>query len=272
AQRVVEAIVEVGTTTPGAVYTMDGTDIPPAPVAEIEDLPPGTSISGNDCNPPSNTGGTAPPGGVHGIATQSTDARDDLIASAGASSAQITGPSGSGDIQVPSIPPMSSQDMEEWVNTLLAQATLAGTGDCGTETGGPGDPKNFGTWDNPQVCKVVGTGTEALSDFITNGSSGAGILIIDDFDLITPPLEGSTVTDFQYEGIVIVVGDGRFRMEGNSHIYGALIQRNVTANHSGETRLRLRGTSSICYSSLAVRRVQNTLTRGLMAWYEKASN
>ena len=148
------------------------------------------------------------------------------------------------------------------MTTLIAAATTAGTGACGGS-----DPKEFGTWSDPQICHAHTSGSNSLDTLIPNGSSGAGILIVNDLDP-SASANSSTVMNFTYEGIVIVVGDGRFRLRGTSRIYGTVIQKNIEGNHSGETRLRVRDDSRICYSSLAVRHIQGVLRPTMLAWYE----
>lgn len=261
-QRSVEAIIQVPALASGAVYVMDGPDA--AGPAEIEDFEPatGSSISGIDCNPPSAGGGAGPGPHVPGIAVQGANAYNDLVLDLGAELPFVTGVYGAGDVQI--VPDaMSDGDFDAWVRTLIATATDVGTGTCGGV-----NPNEFGSWANPQICHVQTSASDPLDSLIPDGSTGAGILIVNDLDP-NALADTSSVRDFTYEGIIIVVGDGRFRLRGSSRIYGAVIQKNIDGSHSGETRLRVRDDSQICYSSLAVRAVQDTLTPSLMAWYDK---
>ncbi|MFQ5532845.1 MAG: hypothetical protein ACE5EP_03230, partial [Candidatus Methylomirabilales bacterium] len=264
-QRMVEAIIRVPAPAEGAVYMMNGLDLPPGDPVEIEDLDVLASISGNDCNPPSAGGGPGPGPDVHGIAVQTPSALGAINADIGIANPQVTGINPAGDTAI--VPDaMSDEDFTTWVNTLITTATDVGTGACGGGTP-PGLPVTLGTWANPQIC-FVATLADDLSVFIPDGSTGAGILIVNDFDP-NAALFASTLTDFTYEGIVIVAGDGRLRLEGNSKVYGTVIQKNIQQAHSQETRLRLSDNSDICYSSLAVQRLQETLKPAKLAWYER---
>ncbi|MFQ5656491.1 MAG: PilX N-terminal domain-containing pilus assembly protein [Candidatus Methylomirabilales bacterium] len=273
-QQIIEAIVRVPApaTTKGAVFMMDGPDAG-GPV-EIEDFQPasGARIDGNDCNPPGAGGGPGSGPAVSGIAVEGSTAEGNVETDLGAEAWGVTGAGGSGadTVNVASGPTMSDQDFLNWVNSLIDVATPAGSGDCGTSASGPGG-KKFGSWANPQICHVQTDAANPLDSVIPNGSTGTGIIIIHDTDpntvLIAP--NTSTVQDFTYEGIVIVVGDGRFRLRGASRIYGTVLQKNIDGSHSGETRLRVRDSSQICYSGLAIQNVQQELyEEGVLAWYE----
>ncbi|MFQ5962170.1 MAG: pilus assembly PilX N-terminal domain-containing protein [Candidatus Methylomirabilales bacterium] len=270
--REVEVIVRVPApaTTKGAVFMMDGPDAG-GPV-EIEDFQPasGARIDGNDCNPPGAGGGPGSGPAVSGIAVEGSTAEGNVETDLGAEAWGVTGDGGSGAdaVHVASGPTMSDEDFVNWVDSIVAASTPAGSGDCGTTSSGPGGRK-FGTWANPQICHVQTDAANPLDSLVPNGSTGAGILVIHDTDPNASPA-GSTVQDLTYEGIVIVVGDGRFRMRGASRIYGAVVQKNVIGSHSGETRLRVRDSSQICYSGLAVQKVTGELHKeGILAWYEK---
>ncbi|MFQ5741822.1 MAG: hypothetical protein ACE5JX_22730, partial [Acidobacteriota bacterium] len=276
-QKIVEAIIQVPlVVAPGAVYTMDGPDSDEP--AEIEDLETGAgaSISGNDCNPPSAGGGSGAGPNLPGIAVQTANAHTAVVDSLDTDLPGVTGVNGSGDVQV-TPGAMSDAEFNVWVTSLIAVSTPVGSGNCGNSSG-PGSDK-FGTWANPEICYAETSASDGLGDLVPNGSTGAGILIVKDLDPTTviDPITGlpvpdptsSSVEDFTYEGIVIVVGDGRFRMRGSSRIYGALIQKNQTGSHSGETRLRVRDDSQICYSSLAVKTVSPAAQGGVVAWYEQ---
>ncbi|MFQ5962171.1 MAG: hypothetical protein ACE5MG_12325, partial [Candidatus Methylomirabilales bacterium] len=265
-QRAIDAIILVPAPGVGAVYMMDGTDVPPSEIVEIEDLDTaaGAEINGNDCNPPNAGGGPGPGPDVVGVAVQQADAVSNLEADIGVGNPGVIGVNGTGDIQV--VPDaMNDVDFQAWVTSLLAMATPVGTGACGPEA--VPAPRTVGTWANPQICSVPSLGAD-LSTFIPDGSTGAGILIINDFDP-NGAIVAADITDFTYEGIVIVLGDGRFRMSGTSRIYGTLIQKNIKQEHSGETRLRMRDDSQICYSSRAIRTVQDVMILDLLAWYER---
>jgi len=252
--RTVEAVIQVAIPASGAVYLMNGTDAG-GPV-EVEDFEPnfGAGIDGIDCNPASAGGGPGPGPHVTGIAVENALAQSNVMSDLGADSWGVTGVNGSGDVQqAPNA--MTDADLAAWLGDLLAQSTPVGTGAC--------TAPQIGTWASPQICNASGPGN--LSDLVPDGTTGAGILIINDLDLVTPELSGSTLTNFVYEGIVIMVGDGRFRLEGSSRIYGTLIQNNIVGNHSGQTRLRMSDDSRICYSSLAVRHAQGNLG-DLLAW------
>ncbi|MFQ5656490.1 MAG: hypothetical protein ACE5G5_03040 [Candidatus Methylomirabilales bacterium] len=268
-QRTIEAIVEVPTPGWGAVYVMDGTDAG-TPV-QVEDFEPGTGseVSGYDCNPPSAGGGAGPGPHITGIATQSSTSAGILLTDLDTAAWGVTGAGkakgkgGGGSVEAVANS-MSDEDFETWVGVLTAASTDVGVGDCGGNV-----PGQYGTPANPQICWHNGNVTGTIPD----GSSGAGILIVNDFTPGLPGLPGlgvgAEVTDFTYEGIVIVVGDGRFRTFGTTRIYGAVIQKNFVGDHSGETRLRMRDDSRICYSSMTIRTVQEMLRRQLLAWYER---
>ncbi|MFQ5962232.1 MAG: hypothetical protein ACE5MG_12630 [Candidatus Methylomirabilales bacterium] len=276
-QKAVEAVVQVPlVVAPGAVYTMDGTDIDEP--AEVEDLDTGSGawISGNDCNPPSAGGGAGPGPNQPGIAVQTANAQTEVVASLDTDLPGVTGVNGSGDVQItPNA--MSDAEFNAWVTDLIAQATPVGSGNCGNSSGSGSN--KFGTWASPETCYAETNATDGLGDLIPNGSTGAGILIIKDLDPTTviDPITGlpipdpgaSSLRDFVYEGIVVVIGDGRFRLEESSRIYGAVIQKNVTGSNSGETRLRVRDDSQICYSSLAVAQAYPGVLGSMMAWYER---
>ncbi len=247
---------------------MNGPDTPtPVEIEDFESSPGLSSITGIDCNPPSAGGGLGPGPNAVGIALQTIAAKQQIEGNIGLDNPSVTGVSGlPGDIQanVPGL--MSDAELKFWVQGLIADSTPYGTAPCG---GGPGPGLTFGTPANPQICHVsVSTVPNALPTQIPDNSSGAGILIINDFD----PRPGFTnqiqeVTNFTYEGIVVVLGDGRFRMQ-DSKIYGAVIQKNLKGNHSGETRLRMRGDSDICYSSAAVDLILDQRKANMIAWYE----
>ncbi len=264
-EKKVEAVIRNPLRFTAAVYLMDGTDLG-GPV-EIEDFESPSTIKGEDCNPPTLGGGPGPETTpAVGIALQ-TGTKQQIEGDIGLDNPRVTGVSGGpGDIQANVPGMMSDAEFKFWVQGLIADATPVGTGLCG----GPGSSQTYGTWANPQICHAtVNTVPNELPQQIPANSRGAGIFIINDFD----PRLGSTglgqeVTNFTYEGIVIVLGDGRFRMQGNSKIYGSLIQKNIKGNHSGETRLRMRDDSDICYSSAAVDLILDQRKANIIAWYE----
>jgi len=244
--RIVEAIVRRPTIkAQSAVAQLDGPDVTGA--VEIEDFEPdnGARIDGQDCNPPSLGGGAGPGPDVMGIGTQTALSRNDDLTDLGADAWGVNGINGPGDVNIfPT--PLDSADFLDWANEFLAMATPVGTAPCIMPT--------LGTWASPEICTSTGSGGLA-------GLTGAGILIINDTD-------GSDADAITYEGIIIVLGDGRFRLTGSSRIYGTVFLLNVEGNHSGETRLRVRDDSQICYSSLAIEHA-DPLSKSLLAWYEE---
>ncbi|MFQ5962585.1 MAG: hypothetical protein ACE5MG_14445 [Candidatus Methylomirabilales bacterium] len=243
AQKVVEAIVQVPLplVISGAARLMDGPGS--GERVAIEDLKADPLISGNDCNPPSAGGGPGPGPDLPGISVENATAQSDLLSDID-DPADVIGVNGDGDVQV--VPGgMSATELQALVASLMAVGTPIGTAPC--------DGGTYGTPASPQVCY----GSSDLAD-----STGAGILIFtDDVEL----------SDFVYEGIIIVVGNGRLRLLRDSRLYGAVIQKNYLGGHSGETRLRMEDDSNICYSSAAVQTaIANNAAGGgqTMAWYE----
>jgi len=246
--RIAEAIVRRPQfATQASVSQLDGPDVTGA--VEIEDFAPddGARIDGRDCNPPSLGGGPGPGPDVMGIGTQTALSRDDDLADLDTDAWGVTGINGAGDVNIFS-DPVDPADFLEWVAEVSAMATPIGSAPCILPV--------LGTWASPQIC--ASTGSSGL-----DGLTGAGILIVNDND-------GSDMDAITYEGIIIVLGDGRFRLTGSSRIYGAVFLMNVEGNHSGETRLRVRDDSQICYSSLAIE--NNPGWKALMAWYEEYTN
>ncbi|MFQ5656489.1 MAG: PilX N-terminal domain-containing pilus assembly protein [Candidatus Methylomirabilales bacterium] len=242
-EQIVEAIIRVPAplAISGALSTLDGTD---TPSAEAEDIESSASIDGNDCNPPSAGGGPGPGPDKPGIGVESAAARGDLISDINDPSTVTGGGGGSPDVQIDP-DTMSGSELTVVVNALIASGTAIGTAPCNGGT--------YGTPASPQVC--YGTS-------IPSGSTGAGILVFTD---------DVEIENLTYEGIIIVVGSGRFRMFGSSNIYGAVIQKNYTGSHSGETRFRMEDSASICYSSAAVQTASSNSEVGgaTMAWYEQ---
>ncbi|MFQ5656488.1 MAG: PilX N-terminal domain-containing pilus assembly protein [Candidatus Methylomirabilales bacterium] len=263
-QKTIEAVIQVPVPGWGALYVLDGADTPPSEVAEMEDFEAtgGSRIDGNDCAPGGALGSGTGPDTV-GIAINGTDAEGDIEASLDPAEAfgvtGMGGQSGDNTIEV-AAGGMSDADFDIWWRNLKELATSVGVAPCD----GP-----YGTPASPQICHLNGNVTTS----IPANSSGAGILIVNDVTPLGDPVTvGANFDGLTYQGIIIVVGDGRFRVEGDAanpvRIYGTVLQRNY-GGHSGETRLRVRGDSTICYSNEAIRTAHEALLPSVLAWYEK---
>lgn len=122
-----------------------------------------------------------------------------------------------------------------------------------------GSPVKLGTKESPKLVVVEG-------DFRLSGSgSGCGLLVV----------RGGLEYDgaFDYEGLVMVVGEGSVRLAGaNKTLTGGLLIARLEQDGStvryGRPQLDLRGNSNLVYSEEAVRRALSLLPLNTWSWRE----
>jgi len=130
----------------------------------------------------------------------------------------------------------------------------------------------WGTDASPKIVYIKGTlgytAEQYTSASISGGSSGTGILIIENGNL-------DITGNFNWHGPIIVTGNNiglAYRGDGNSAVYGAIIVNEMRTDGAVNLEGDIRGNAKIAYSREALDLVQNRLARRLtqmVAWREK---
>jgi hypothetical protein len=165
--------------------------------------------------------------------------------------------------------------------TALAKAVAGNQMDNITGTGGLGSYANNGNISRTQLQSVANALTpqakglddktfpgkpEAPGIFVAKGDvrltgnlTGYGILIVDG------GLAKGAGT-FQWEGLIIVLGDGNVDIRGTFDLYGALLVANT---NGGATEVTVKGDGGVNYSSQALCRLRDLApTSTVIAWQQ----
>lgn len=127
----------------------------------------------------------------------------------------------------------STNYWQDQADALIPQASIILAG--GTYS----SSTDLGTRDNPRITVVTGNTT------LTSNLDGAGVLIVmSGIDLI---LSGN----FHYEGIVLLMGDNEFNVQGTARVFGSL------ATTSQGINIQIKGNPEILYSTAALKNLQN---------------
>ena len=120
---------------------------------------------------------------------------------------------------------------------------------------------DMGDDDNPEITFCPG-------DCTINGSSGAGMLIVQGrLDL---------TGNFDYRGLILVVGDGEFDESGTVEILGGIFVAKTIDNGDGtwsygEPRFTLGGTSSLLYQTSGIRLAYGLVPMKQLGWRQISS-
>jgi len=120
---------------------------------------------------------------------------------------------------------------------------------------------DMGDDDNPEITYCPG-------DCTITGGSGAGMLIVQG----RLDLSGN----FDYRGLILVVGDGEFDESGTVEILGGIFVAKTTDNGDGtwsygEPRFTLGGTSSLYYQASGIRLAYGVIPMKQLGWRQISS-
>ena len=120
---------------------------------------------------------------------------------------------------------------------------------------------DMGDDDNPEITYCPG-------DCTINGGSGAGMLIVQGrLDL---------TGNFDYRGLILVVGDGEFDESGTVDILGGIFVAKTIDNGDGtwsygEPRFTLGGTSSLYFQASGIRLAYGMIPMKQLGWRQISS-
>lgn len=220
---------------PGAITLIDGS-MPDNATLQSNAF----NVDGNDTKPPTQLGTCGTPGASkYGISVDSDASYDSVAKAAEKRRDNITGAGGWGSYA--NNGNISRTQLQSVANALIPQAKGL---DDKTFPGKPEAPGIF-----------VAKGDVRLTGNLT----GYGILIVDG------GLAKGAGT-FQWEGLIIVLGDGNVDIRGTFDLYGALLVANTK---NGVTNLNINGNGGVNYSSQALCRIQNMVpTSTVIAWQQ----
>ncbi len=145
-----------------------------------------------------------------------------------------------------------------WRNLANALTSAANITISGTKTIASNDV--WGSPDQPVIVCLTGNSTDTVT--ITGTVNGAGIL------LINSDLEIQTLGNFNFQGIVIVMQNGKLNINlgGTSSIYGEVIADSTGPDAA--IKVGLKGNAQIRYSQLAINRALNVSGAKVLTWRE----
>ncbi|MFQ5881718.1 MAG: hypothetical protein ACE5I9_04510 [Candidatus Methylomirabilales bacterium] len=233
---------------------------PPAPVGALDGSDAGNpvgfnfsgnafQVTGNDTPSPESAGVCGTPGGPKtGITVESAPALTDLDGAIDSNQEDnVTGVGGNQSIAQDNS--MTVAQLQAQKDLLVQQATVTWSGST-TVTSDVGSPTN----------PVIAYADDHL-DLEGNGK-GYGILIVER----RLRMRGT----FKWEGLILLVGQGEFEIEGTAEVYGAVLAVNTGAysGNSGETRVDIRGNATVAFSSQALCRVSGVMPTTVLAWQQ----
>ncbi len=249
ATRTIRALVEVNTllSPPAAIDALNGFDtIDPS---EFDFDGNSFQVTGNDTASPQTAGACGTPGGSKkGIAVESAPALAELNSEIAPNQEDnITGTGGDKSVGIETLPTLAQIQALEAALIPQATVTWSGSTNITSDVGSPTNP-------------VIAYADDHL-DLEGNGN-GYGILIVER----RLRVRGT----FKWEGLILLIGQGEFEIEGNAEVYGAIMAANTGAysGNSGETRVKVKGNATVAYSSQALCRASRVMPTTVLAWQQ----
>ncbi|MFQ5847189.1 MAG: PilX N-terminal domain-containing pilus assembly protein [Candidatus Methylomirabilales bacterium] len=247
--RTVRALVEVNAllSPPAAIDSFDGFDT--GDPAEFDFSGNAFQVTGYDTPSPELTGACgALDGSKVGIAVESNPGLTELDGEIAPNQENnIIGTGGDKSIGIETLPTLG--EMQTLRATLIQQATITWSGSTNitSDVGSPTAP-------------VIAYADDHL-DLEGNGN-GYGILIVDR----RLRIRGT----YKWEGLILLIGQGEFEIEGNAEVYGAIVAANTGgySGNSGETRVKVKGNATVAYSSQALCRAASLMPTRVLAWQQ----
>jgi len=247
--RTVRALIEVNTllSPPAAIDSFNGFDT--GDPVEFDFDGNSFQVTGYDTPSPETAGACGTPGGSkRGTAVESALALAELNSEIAPNQEDnITGTGGDKSIGIETLPTLAQLQALE--AALIPQATItwSGSTNISSDVGSPTNP-------------VIAYADDHL-DLEGNGN-GYGILIVER----RLRIRGT----FKWEGLILLIGQGEFEIEGTAEVYGAVVAANTGgfSGNSGETRVKVKGNATVAYSSQALCRASKVMPTTVLAWQQ----
>ncbi|MCZ6550834.1 MAG: PilX N-terminal domain-containing pilus assembly protein [candidate division NC10 bacterium] len=247
--RTVRALVEVTTllSPPAAIDSLDGSDS--GDPTEFDFSGNAFQVTGYDTPPPQTAGTCGTAAAIKpGIAVESAPGLTELDSEIASNQENnIAGAGGDKSIAMEPFPTLAQ--LQALKAALIQQATViwSGSTNISSDVGSPTSP-------------VIAYADDHL-DLQGNGD-GYGILVVER----RLRIRGT----YKWEGLILLVGQGEFEIEGTAEVYGAVLAANTGSysGNSGETRVTVKGNATVAYSSQALCRASTVMPTTILAWQQ----
>lgn len=249
ATRTVRALIEVNSllSPPAAIDSFDGFDLP-NPVG-FDFSGNAFQVTGNDTPSPEPMGACGALGAPKtGIAVESPPALTELDGEILPSQEDnVTGAGGDESIAVENSITLAQIQALKAALIQNPDITWSGSTNTSSNIGSPTDP-------------VIAYADDHLN--LEGNGKGYGILIVERRLIIR--------NTFKWEGLILLIGQGEFEIEGDAEVYGAILAANTGpySGNSGETRVKVRGNSTVAFSSQALCRASSAMPTIVLAWHQ----